>query len=141
MAKKVVARLKLEIPAGKATPAPPVGPILGQYGLKIMDFCQSFNAQTKDKEGMVIPVKILVFEDKTFSFVIKSPSAANLLKRAAGIAKASPEPNKEKVGKLTRKEVQEIAKLKMKDLNALDLDGAVKIIEGTARSMGIEVVE
>ncbi len=142
MAKKVSAMVKLQIPAGKATPAPPVGPALGQHGVNIMDFCKAFNAKTsaKDQEGLIIPVVITVFSDRSFTFVTKTPPASVLLKRAAGIAKGSGEPNKNKVGKVTQKQVEEIAKLKLPDLNARDLAAAVMTVKGTARSMGIEVV-
>ena len=134
--------VKLQIPAGKATPAPPVGPALGQHGVNIMDFCKAFNAKTsaKDQEGLIIPVVITVYHDRTFTFITKTPPASVLLKRAAGIAKGSGEPNKNKVGKVTEKQVEEIAKLKMPDLNARDLAAAVATVKGTARSMGIEVV-
>ena len=142
MAKKVQAMVKLQIAAGKATPAPPVGPALGQHGVNIMDFCKSFNAKSssKDQEGLIIPVVITIYSDRTISFVTKTPPAAVLLKRAAGIAKGSGEPNKNKVGKVTEKQVEEIAKSKMPDLNARDLAAAVATIRGTARSMGLEVV-
>ncbi len=142
MAKKVVAYVKLQIPAGKATPAPPVGPALGQHSVNIMDFCKAFNARTsaKDQEGLIIPVVITVYADRSYSFVTKTPPASILLKRACGIAKGSGEPNKSKVGKVTEKQVEEIAKLKMPDLNAFNLDAAVKIVKGTARSMGIDIV-
>lgn len=142
MAKKVTGYIKLQIPAGKATPAPPVGPALGQHGVNIMDFCKSFNAKTsaKDQEGLIIPVVVTVYADRSYSFVTKTPPASVLLKRAAGIAKGSGEPNKNKVGKVTEKQVEEIAKLKLVDLNAYDLPAAVNIVKGTARSMGIEVV-
>ena len=139
--KRVIAQIKLQIQGGKATPAPPVGPALGQHGINIMEFCQSFNEATKGKEDMVIPVVIAVYADRSFSFVMKSPPASALLKRAAGIVKASGVPNREKIGKVTREQVKEIAEMKMKDLNALNLDGAVRIVEGTARSMGIEICE
>ena len=141
MAKRVTAMVKLQIPAGKATPAPPVGPALGQHGVNIMDFCKSFNAKTsaKDQEGLIIPVVITVFHDRTFTFVTKTPPASILLKRAAGIAKGSGEPNRNKVGKVTEKQVEEIAKLKLPDLNARDLAAAVATIKGTARSIGIDV--
>jgi large subunit ribosomal protein L11 len=142
MAKKVQAMVKLQIPAGKATPAPPVGPALGQHGVNIMDFCKAFNAKTsgKDQEGLIIPVVITVYADRTISFITKTPPAAVLLKRAAGIAKGSGEPNKTKVGKVTEKQVEEIAKTKLPDLNARDLAGAIATVRGTARSMGLEVV-
>ena len=139
MAKKVVAIVKLQIPAGAANPAPPVGPALGQQGVNIMAFCKEFNAATQKDAGLVIPVVISVYQDKSFSFITKSPPAATLLKRAASIAKGSGVPNREKVGKVTKKQVQEIAKIKEKDLNARDIDHACRIIEGTARSMGVEV--
>jgi large subunit ribosomal protein L11 len=140
MAKKVAAIVKLQVPAGKANPSPPVGPALGQHGVNIMEFCKAFNAQTSAQEGLVIPVVITIYGDRSFSFVTKTPPAAVLLKQAAGIAQASKEPNRVKVGKVTRKQVEEIARTKMPDLNALSLESAVRIIEGTARSMGIEVV-
>jgi large subunit ribosomal protein L11 len=142
MAKKVQAMVKLQIAAGKATPAPPVGPALGQHGVNIMDFCKTFNAKTsaKDQEGLIIPVVITIYADRTFTFVTKTPPAAVLLKRAAGIAKGSGEPNKNKVGKVTEKQVEEIAKSKLPDLNVRDLAGAVATVKGTARSMGLEVV-
>jgi large subunit ribosomal protein L11 len=142
MAKKVQAMVKLQIPAGKATPAPPVGPALGQHGVNIMDFCKAFNAKTsaKEQEGLIIPVVITVYQDRTISFVTKTPPASVLLKRAAGIAKGSGAPNKDKVGKVTGKQVEEIAKTKLPDLNARDLEAAIATVRGTARSMGIEVV-
>jgi len=140
MAKKVAAVVKLQVPGGKANPSPPVGPALGQHGVNIMEFCKAFNAQTSAQEGLVIPVVITIYGDRSFSFVTKTPPAAILLKQAAGIAQASKEPSRVKVGKVTRKQMEEIAKTKMPDLNALTLESAVKIIEGTARSMGIEVV-
>jgi len=140
MAKKIAAIVKLQVPAGNANPSPPVGPALGQHGVNIMEFCKAFNAQTSSQEGLVIPVVITVYGDRSFSFVTKSPPAAILLKQAAGIAQASKEPNRVKVGKVTRKQVEEIAKTKMPDLNALSLESAVRIIEGTAKTMGIEVV-
>ncbi len=139
MAKKVIGLIKLQIPAGKATPAPPVGPALGQHGLNIMDFCKSFNAKTQGQEGLIIPAVISVYQDRSFSFITKTPPAAVLLKKAAGIAKGSPEPNKEKVAQVTMQQVEDIAKTKMPDLNAKDIEGAKKIILGTARSMGLEV--
>src|SRR3989449_10319453 len=139
MAKKVVGQIKLQIPAGQANPAPPVGPALGQQGVNIMAFCKEFNAKTKDQAGMVIPVVITVFQDKSFTFVTKSPPASILLKKAAGIATGSKTPNKEKVGKVSRKQVLEIVKLKKEDLNATDEEAAFRVIAGTARSMGIEV--
>ena len=132
--------IKLQIPAGQANPAPPVGPALGQHGVNIMAFCKEFNAKTKDQPGMIIPVVITVFADKSFSFITKSSPASALLKKAAGITAGSKEPNKEKVGKVTRKQVLEIVKVKMKDLNATSEEAAFRIVSGTARSMGIEVV-
>jgi large subunit ribosomal protein L11 len=141
MAKKEMAQVKLHIPAGKATPAPPVGPALGQHGVNIMDFCKAFNAKTQKQEGLIIPVVLTVYQDRTFTFITKTPPASILLKRAAGLAKASGTPNRDKVGKVTREQVEEIAKTKMPDLNANDLPGAIQIILGSARSMGIEVVE
>jgi len=139
MAKKVVGQIKLQIPAGQASPAPPVGPALGQAGLNIMDFCKAFNARTQGEQGMVIPVVITVYADRSYSFITKTPPAAVLLKKAAGLAKGSGEPNREKVGKVTRAQIEEIAKTKMPDLNAATMESASRIIEGTARSMGIEV--
>ncbi len=139
--KPVLAQVKLQIPAGKANPAPPVGPALGQYGVNIMDFCKAFNEQTKNQGDIIVPVVITVYRDRSFSFTLKSPPASSLLKKAAGIEKGSGEPNKKKVGKVTRKDLEEIAKIKMKDLNAYDLEHAVKIIEGTAKNMGLEIVE
>ena len=139
MAKKIVANVKLQIPAGKATPAPPVGSALGPHGLNIMDFCKAFNAKTAKQEGLIIPVVVTVFADRTYAFVTKTPPAAILLKKAANIAKGSAEPNKSKVGKVTMKQVREIAQTKMPDLNAGSLDAAVNIVLGTARSMGLEV--
>jgi len=142
MAKKVIAMVKLQIAAGKATPAPPVGPALGQHGVNIMEFCKAFNAKTsgKDQEGLIIPVLLTVYHDRTFSFVTKTPPASILLKRAAGIAKGSGEPNKTKVGTVTEKQVEEIAKQKQPDLNARDLTAAIATVKGTARSMGLEIV-
>ncbi|MFZ5571416.1 MAG: 50S ribosomal protein L11 [Thermodesulfobacteriota bacterium] len=139
MAKKVITQIKLQVPAGKANPSPPIGPALGQHGVNIMDFCKAFNARTAGEEGMIIPVVITVFQDRTFKFITKTPPAAVLLKKAAKIAKGSGDPKRVKVAKVTQKQVEEIAKLKMSDLNANDLDAACKIIAGTARSMGIEV--
>jgi large subunit ribosomal protein L11 len=140
MAKKVVGEIKLQIPAGQANPAPPVGPALGQQGVNIMAFCKEFNASTKDQAGMVIPVVITVYQDKSFTFITKSPPAAVLLKKAAGIASGSKTPNKDKVGKVTRKQVMDIVKLKAKDLNANSDEAAFLVVSGTARSMGIDVV-
>jgi len=141
MAKKVTGQIKLQIPAGQANPAPPVGPALGQHGVNIMAFCKEFNARTKDQAGMVTPVVITVYQDKSFTFITKSPPASVLLKKAAGIASGSKTPNKEKVGKVTRKQVLEIVKLKREDLNAANDEAAIRVIAGTARSMGIEVVD
>lgn len=139
MAKKITGLIKLQIPAGQANPSPPVGPALGQHGVNIMEFCKAFNAKTQDKQGLIIPVVITVYKDRSFSFITKTPPAAVLLKRAAKIEKGSGEPNREKVGKVTRSQVREIAELKMVDLNANDIDMAMRIIEGTARSMGLLV--
>jgi large subunit ribosomal protein L11 len=139
MAKKVVAQIKLHVPAAQANPAPPVGPALGQHGVNIMQFCKQFNDQTKGRDGLILPVVISVFEDKTFTFIIKSPPSSVLLKRAANLAKASGTSGKEIIGKVTRKQVEEIAKLKAKDLNTSDMEQAVRTITGTARSMGIVV--
>src|SRR3989449_7569387 len=140
MAKKVTGQIKLQIPAGQANPAPPVGPALGQHGVNIMGFCKEFNAATKEQAGLVIPVVITVYQDKSFTFITKSPPAAVLLKKAAGIATGAKEPNKEKVGKVTRKQVLDIVKLKLKDLNATNEEAAFRIVAGTARSMGIDIV-
>ncbi len=140
MAKKVTGMIKLQIPAGKANPSPPVGPALGQHGVNIMEFCKTFNAKTQGEEGMIIPVVITVYADRSFTFITKTPPAAVLLLKAAKIPKGSGVPNKNKVGKVTKDQVVEIAKLKMPDLNAFDLEAAVRTIEGTARSMGIEIV-
>ncbi len=141
MAKKITGMIKLQIPAGKATPAPPVGPALGQHGVNIMDFCKAFNAKTQGQEGLIIPVVISVYQDRSYSFITKTPPAAVLLKRAVGIAKGSAEPNRDKVAKVTRAQVEEIAKAKMPDLNAHDIEAASQIILGTARSMGIDLAE
>jgi large subunit ribosomal protein L11 len=140
MAKKKTGEIKLQIPAGQANPAPPVGPALGQHGVNIMGFCKEFNAATKDQGGMIIPVVISVYQDKSFTFITKSPPASALLKKAAGIASGSKTPNKEKVGKVTKKQVLDIVKLKLKDMNATNEEAAFRVIAGTARSMGIEVV-
>lgn len=140
MAKKVIAQIKLQVEAGKANPSPPIGPALGQHGVNIMDFCKAFNARTANDEGMIIPAVITVFQDRSFSFITKTPPASVLLKKAAKIAKGAGDPKREKVGKVTREQLEEIAKQKLVDLNANDLDAATKIVEGTARSMGIEVV-
>ncbi len=139
MAKKVIATIKLQIPAGQATPAPPVGPALGQHGVNIMEFCKAFNARTQDKAGLIIPVVITVYADRSFTFITKTPPASVLLKKAAGIEKGSGEPNRVKVGKVTREQIRQIAETKMADLNAKDLEAAMRMIEGTARSMGILV--
>ena len=139
MAKKIDTTIKLQIPAGQANPSPPVGPALGQRGVNIMEFCKAFNAKTQDQQGLLIPVVITVYVDRSFSFVTKTPPASTLLKKAAGLEKASSEPARQTAGSVTRKQVEEIATLKRPDLNAKDLEGAVRIIEGTARSMGLAV--
>ena len=139
MGKKVKAIVKLQVPAGKATPAPPVGTALGPHGINIMQFCKEYNAKTASQAGMIVPAEITIYQDRSFTFVVKTPPAPVLLMKAAGIEKASGVPNRNKVGSVTRKQVRDIAETKMKDLNAMDLEGAVKMIEGTARSMGIEV--
>lgn len=141
MAKKVIAQIKLQLPAGKATPAPPVGPALGQHGVNIMEFCKQFNAKTSDQPGMIIPAVLTVYADRSFSFITKTPPAAVLLKKAAGLESASGEPNKVKVAKVKRDKVREIAETKKEDLNANDLEAAMRMIEGTARSMGIEIID
>ena len=141
MAKKVIAAVKLLVPAGQANPAPPVGPALGQHGVNIMEFCKAFNSKTQNQEGMLIPVVLTVYADRSFSFITKTPPASVLLKKAAGVAKGANNPGKEEVGKVTKQQALDIAKQKLEDLNAVDLDNAVRIIEGTARSMGIKVVE
>jgi len=140
MAKKVMTQIKLQVEAGKANPSPPIGPALGQHGVNIMDFCKAFNARTANEEGMIIPVLITVYQDRSFTFITKTPPASVLLKKAAQIAKGSDDPKMNRVGKVTRRQVEEIAKQKMVDLNAYNLDAACRIIEGTAKSMGIEVV-
>jgi len=141
MSKEVVARIKLQIVAGQASPAPPVGPALGQHGVNIMEFVRQFNEKTnKMEEGMIVPVEITVFKDKKFTFLLRTPPASYLLKKAAGIAKGSAAPNKDKVGKVTRKQVEDIARLKLPDLNANTLEGAIKIVEGTAKNMGLEII-
>ncbi len=140
MSKKIIAQIKLQLEAGKATPAPPVGPALGQHGVNIMGFCKQFNAETSDKAGMVLPVVISVYADRSFSFILKTPPASFLLLKAAGIQKGSGVPNRDKVGKVTRAQLEEIAKVKMPDLNARTVDAAAKIIAGTARNMGIEII-
>jgi large subunit ribosomal protein L11 len=139
MAKKIIASIKLQIKAGKATPSPPIGPALGQHGVNIMEFCKAYNALTQNQEGMVIPVVITVYADRSFTFITKTPPASVLLKQAAKIAKGAGDPKRDKVGVVTANQVLEIAELKYNDLNAISMDGAIKIIEGTARSMGIEV--
>jgi len=139
MAKKVMLMIKLQVEAGKANPSPPIGPALGQHGVNIMDFCKAFNARTANDEGMIIPVVITVFQDRSFTFITKTPPASILLKKAAKIAKGAGDPKRDRVGKVTRKQVEEIANLKMVDLNACDLEAACRIVEGTARSMGIDV--
>ena len=139
MAKKITGYIKLQIPAGQANPAPPVGPALGQHGVNIMEFCKAFNAQTSDQNGRIIPVEITVFEDRSFTFITKTPPAAVLIKEALRLDKGSPEPNRNKVGRLTRDQVRSIAEAKLQDLNARDVDQAMLVIAGTARSMGVEV--
>jgi large subunit ribosomal protein L11 len=141
VAKKIVGMVKLQIPAGNATPAPPVGPALGQYGVNMMDFCKLFNAKTQKQTGLIIPAVITIYADKTFSFITKSPPASILLKKAAKVEKGSGEPHRTKVGQVTRTQVQEIAEIKMKDLNASTIESAMRLVEGTARSMGIQVVD
>ncbi|WP_456397939.1 50S ribosomal protein L11 [Desulfurobacterium sp.] len=141
MAKKVVAEVKLQLPAGEATPAPPVGPALGQHGVNIMEFVKAFNAATADKKGLVIPVVITIYADRSFSFIMKTPPASVLIKKAAGIEKGAHMPKKEKVGKITREQLRQIAETKLPDLNCYDIEAAMRIIEGTARNMGVEVVD
>ena len=141
MAKKIIGSIKLQIPAGNANPSPPVGPALGQHGVNIMEFCKAFNARTQDQKGLIIPVIITVYADRSFNFITKTPPAPVLLKKAAGLEKASGEPNRNKVGKVTTAQVKEIAELKMKDLNAFSIESAMRMIEGTARSMGITIEE
>jgi large subunit ribosomal protein L11 len=141
MAKKIIATVKLQIPAGSATPAPPVGPALGQHGVNIMEFCKAFNAETKNLTGLIVPAVITIFNDRTFIYILKSPPASILLKQAAGIAKGSPIPNRDKVAKVTKEQIKDIAQRKIKDLNSDTIEQAMKIIEGTARSMGITVEE
>jgi len=141
MAKRIIGFIKLQVPAGQATPAPPVGPALGQHGVNIMDFCKQFNTRTQGQGGLLIPVEITVYADRSFGFITKTPPAAVLLKKEAGVVKASGEPNREKVGTVSRSQVQKIAELKMQDLNAASLEAAMRMIEGTARSMGIEVAD
>ncbi len=141
MAKVIKAKVKLQIPAGKANPAPPVGPALGQHGVNIMDFCKKFNEATKSKDGLIIPVVLTIYEDRTFTFIVKNPPCSVLLKRSANLAKGSGVPNKEKVGSVTKSQVEEIAKAKLDDLNTINIKQAMRIVEGTARSMGIEIKE
>lgn len=141
MAKKVVAMIKLALNAGKANPAPPVGPALGQHGVNIMAFCKEYNAKTADQVGMVVPVEISVFEDRSFTFVLKTPPASVLIRKAAGIERGASQPNKQKVGKISRSQLQEIAQTKMPDLNANDIEAAMKIVEGTAKNMGVAIVD
>ena len=141
MAKKIMTMIKLQIPAGKANPAPPVGPALGQHGLNIQDFCTKFNNKTKDKAGDIIPVEITAYEDRSFTFILKTSPAAELLKKVTGIKSGSGKPNKEKVGKVTKAQLKEVAEIKMPDLNANDIEAAIKIIAGTAKQMGLEVIE
>lgn len=141
MAKEILRVIKLQLPAGKANPAPPVGPALGQHGVNIMEFCKAFNARTQNQEGTIIPVEISVYSDRSFVFVLKTPPASELLKKAAGIVKGSGVPNKDKVGRLTKEQVREVAKVKMPDLNCYELDAAYNIIAGTARSMGVDITE
>lgn len=140
MAKKVVGMVKLQIQAGQANPSPPVGPALGQHGVNIMEFCKAFNARTQSQEGMIIPAVITIYSDRSFTFITKTPPASVLLKKAAKIVKGSGEPNRNKVGKVTKEQIREIAQIKLKDLNTMDLDSAIRTIEGTARSMGLEIV-
>ncbi len=141
MAKKAVAFIKLQIPGGQATPSPPVGPALGPHGLNIMEFCKSFNSQTSSQDGTIIPVVITVYQDRTFTFITKTPPAAVLIKKELGLEKGSPEPNKEKVGTITRAQLENIARIKMTDMNCYDIDSAVRVIAGTARSMGVDVTD
>ena len=140
MAKKVVTKVKLQVPAGQANPAPPIGPALGQHGVNIMEFCKQFNERTKDRTGTVLPVVISIYEDKSITFILKTPPVAIMLKKAAGLAKASPEPGRTTIGKVTKQQVEQIAKEKMPDLNTTKLDSAMRLVEGAARSMGLEVV-
>ena len=140
MAKKIVTRVKLQVSAGQANPAPPIGPALGQHGVNIMEFCKQFNEKTKDRQGTILPVVISIYEDRTFTFILKSPPVAILLKKAAGLAKASPEPSRMTIGKVTKQQVEQIAREKMSDLNTTKIESAMRLVEGSARSMGIEVV-
>lgn len=141
MAKEIVTQIKLQVPGGQANPAPPIGPALGQHGLNIMEFCKQFNERTKDRPGTILPVVITVYKDKSFTFILKNPPVASVLKKAAGLAKASPEPGKQIIGKVTRDEVREIARQKMADLNTTKIESAMRVVEGTARSMGLEIVD
>lgn len=141
MAKKVLAVVKVQCPAGQATPAPPIGPALGQYGINIMEFCKAYNARTKDQVGTIIPAVVTIYHDRSFTFITRTPPTASLIKKAAGIVKGSPTPNKEKVGKISRSQLEEIAKIKMPDLNTKSLEAACRMIAGTARSMGVEVID
>jgi len=141
MAKEIVTKIKLQVPGGQANPAPPIGPALGQHGINIMEFCKQFNEKTKDRPGLILPVVITAYKDRSFSFILKSPPVAVGLKRAAGLAKASPEPGRQMIGKVSRAEVLEIARQKMADLNTTKIESAVRLVEGAARSMGIEIVE
>lgn len=141
MAKKILGKVSLQIAAGKATPAPPVGPALGQYGVNIMGFCKEYNARTANQAGFIVPVEITVFDDRSFTFIVKSPPASDLLKKAANVDKGSGEPNKKKIGKVSRDKVREIAETKKEDLNAADIEAAMRMVEGTARSMGLEIVD
>ena len=141
MAKKITGYIKLQVPAGSANPSPPIGPALGQRGLNIMEFCKAFNAATQDKKGYIIPVVITVYADRSFTFVIKTPPVAELIKKAVGLEKGSGEPNRKKVGKITRKQIEDIARMKMPDLNTVELESACSMVEGTAKSMGLEIVK
>lgn len=141
MAKEIKAKLKLQIPAGSATPAPPLGPVLAQYGVNIAEFCKAFNDASRDQQGWILPVEVIIYEDRSYEFKLKTPLTSQLLKKAAGIEKGSGEPNRKKVGKITRQQLREIAEKKLPDLNTDDLDKAMKIIEGTARNMGIEIID
>ena len=141
MAKKITGYIKLQVPAGSANPSPPIGPALGQRGLNIMEFCKAFNAATQDKKGYIIPVVITVYADRSFTFVIKTPPVAELIKKAVGLEKGSGEPNRKKVGKITRKQIEDIARMKMPDLNTVELESACSMVEGTAKSMGMEIVK
>ena len=141
MAKKITMRVKLQVPAGQANPAPPIGPALGQHGVNIMEFCKQFNERTKDRTGTILPVVISIYEDRTFTFILKTPPVGILIKKAAGLAKASPEPGRTVIGKITKQQVEQIAREKMSDLNTTKMESAIRLVEGSARSMGIEVVQ